>query len=94
MRGAQQEAVELGLGEPVRALLLDRVLRGDHHERPRHLVALAVDGDVAFLHHLEHRRLRLRRRPVDLVGEDDVGEDRAGTELERAVGLVVDHARR
>ena len=34
-RDAQQEAVELALGQPVRALLLDRVLGGDHHERRR-----------------------------------------------------------
>ena len=53
-------------------------------------VRIAVDGDVALLHHLEHRRLRLRRGAVDLVGEDDVGEHRAGPELERAVRLVVD----
>ena len=33
-------------------------------------------------HRLEQRRLRLRHRAVDLVDEQDVGEDRAGPELE------------
>jgi hypothetical protein len=31
-----------------------------------------------LLHRLEQRRLRLGRRAVDLVGQDDVGEDRPG----------------
>ena len=43
---------------------------------------MRVDGDLALLHRLEQRGLRLGRRPVDLVGEDDVGEHAAGAELE------------
>ena len=35
---------------------------------------LALDGDLALLHRLEQRGLRLGRRPVDLVGEEQVGE--------------------
>ena len=49
----------------------------------------AVDRDAALLHHLEQRGLGLGARAVDLVGEHDVGEDRAGVELERALLLVV-----
>ena len=41
-------------------------------------------------HRLEQRRLRLRHRPVDLVDEQDVREDRSGAELEVARLLVVD----
>ena len=55
-----------------------------------HRVRLPVDGDLPLLHDLEERRLRLRARPVDLVGEHDVREDRARVELERAGALVVD----
>ena len=33
-----------------------------------------------LLHRLEQRRLRFRRRAVDLVGKNDVGEDRTGRE--------------
>ena len=51
---------------------------------------LPVDGDLALLHDLEQRRLGLRAGAVDLVGEDDVREHRAGVELERAAALVVD----
>ena len=35
------------------------------------------DGDIALLHGLEERRLRLGRGAVHLVGEEDVAEDRA-----------------
>jgi len=55
----------------------------------RGVVGDPVDGDVALLHDFEQRRLRLRRRAVDLVGQHDVVEDRTGVELERAPVLVV-----
>ena len=47
-------------------------------------VGVRVDRDLPLFHRLEQRRLRLRRRPVDLVGEHDVGEHAAGPELEIA----------
>ena len=88
----QQESVELRLGQRVGALVLDRVLRrGDEErvgQRPRH----AVGRDLALLHRLEQRRLRLGRRAVDLVGQHDVREDRSLAELELA-GLRVVHER-
>ncbi len=43
-----------------------------------------------LLHGLEQRALDLRRRAVDLVGEDEVGEDGALAHAEVARGLVVD----
>ena len=81
-RQAQQEAVELRLGQRERALELDRVLRRQHQERPRQRARLAVDGDLALLHRLQQRRLGARRGAVDLVGQHDLGEDRPGPELE------------
>ena len=89
-RGLHQEAVELRLGQPVGAGLLDRVLGGDDQERPADRVGDAVDGDPALLHHLEQRRLGLGRGAVDLVGQHDGVEDRAGVEVEGALVLVVD----
>ena len=44
-----------------------------------------VDRDRALAHRLEQRRLHLRARAVDLVGEHHVGEDRPGLEHEAAV---------
>ena len=87
---AEHEPVELGLGQRERALVLDRVLGGDDEERVGHRVGRAVDRRLALLHALEQRGLGLGRRPVDLVGEDDLAEDRPRPELELLGLLVVD----
>ncbi len=88
----EHEAVELRLRQRIRALELDRVLRGQHEERPLELVGAAGRRDVVLLHRFEQRGLRLGRRPVDLVGEDDLREDRALHEPQpaHAVALVED----
>ncbi len=75
-RQLEQEAVELRLGQRVGALVLDRVLRGDDDERVGQRVRVALDGHLPLLHRLEQRGLRLRRRAVDLVGQQHVGEHR------------------
>jgi hypothetical protein len=53
---------------------------------------------VTFGHHLEQRGLHLRRRPVDLVGEDEVREHRTQLDVEgltrRAVDARTDEIRR
>ena len=61
----QQEAVELGFRQRVGAFLLDRVLRGDGHERGGEREALAFDRHLLLLHGFEQGRLRLRRGAVD-----------------------------
>jgi hypothetical protein len=86
----EEEAVELGLGQRERALELDRVLRREHHEGLGQLAGDAVGRHLALGHRLEQGGLRLGHRPVDLVDEDDVGEDRPGTELEVPELLVPD----
>ena len=75
-RHLHREAVELGLGQRVGALVLDGILGRDHEEGPIELIALAVDRDLRLLHRLEQCGLRLRRGTVDLVDEQHVGEDR------------------
>ena len=67
-----------------------RVLRRDHRERPRQRVRLPFDRDLQLGHRLEQPGLRFRRRPVQLVDQDDVGEDRPRVELE---GLRAGRAR-
>ena len=47
-----------------------------------------ADGDLPLLHRLEQRGLDLGRGPVDLVGEEDVAEDRAGLEAELALAAL------
>ena len=87
---SQHEPVELGLGQGERAFVFDRVLRGDDQEGIWHRVRRAVDRGLTLFHALEQARLGLRRGTVDLVGEDDLGHDRAGPELELLRLLVVD----
>nr|BFE76466.1 hypothetical protein GCM10020092_097670 [Actinoplanes digitatis] len=89
-RDAQHEAVQLGLRQRVRALVLDRVGRGQDVERRVQPVGDALDRDLLLLHGLEQGGLGLRRRPVDLVGEQHVREDRAGAEGEVALALVIE----
>ena len=83
-----EEAVELGLGQGIGALELDRVLGGDHHERPGEAVGVRVDRDLALFHRFEQGGLGLGGGAVDLVGEHDVGEHRTRPELELVRGAV------
>ena len=53
-------------------------------------VRLAADRHLALLHRLEQRALHLRRRAVDLVGEQEVGEHGPERDLELAELLVED----
>jgi hypothetical protein len=62
----------------------------EHVERRVQPVGDALDRDLLLLHRLEQGGLGLRRRPVDLVGEQHVGEHRAGAEGEVALALVVE----
>ena len=84
------ETVELCLREWVGPMELDWILGGEHHERGVEGVGLSRDRDLAFLHRLEQRGLNLGRRAVDLVGEDDVGEDGAFVDLELTTALIED----
>ncbi len=86
----QQEAVELALRQREGADLVCRVLRCDHEEGLGEREGAAVGGDLALLHGLEQRTLRLRGGTVDLVGEDQLGEHRPWMKAERA-RLAIEH---
>ena len=88
----QHEAIDLRLGERVRPFLLDRILRREHEERLLEHVRRAPDRDLLLLHCLEERGLHLRRRAIDLVGENDVREDRPLLRAELA-GLLIEDLR-
>jgi len=86
---AHQKSVELRFGQGIGAVMLDRILRGDHEKGLRQRERFAVDGDLRFVHGFEKGGLRARRGAVDFVGEDHVGEDRAGTKFKIArLGIV------
>ena len=73
----EHEPVELGLGERVGSLLLERVLGGEDKEGIGKLEGLVTDRDLTLLHRLEQRALDLGGGAVDLVGQDEVREDGA-----------------
>ncbi len=90
-----QKSIELRLGQRIRTVVLHRILGRDHQKRLRQFVRMRVDGNLAFVHGLEQRRLRLRRGAVDFVGQQDVGEHRAALEFEfvfeRRINRNADH---
>lgn len=74
-----------------------RTRRGSASPRPgrgRGAGGGAVDRDLAFLHGFEEGGLGLGRGAVDLVREEQVGEDRAGLERELSGACVVDEGAR
>ena len=88
-RDPQQEAIELGLGERIRALVLHGVGGREHVEWRSKRERLTLDGHLPFLHRLEQGRLCLRGRAVDLVSQEQPSEDRPGPEHEVRLALVV-----
>src|SRR5690606_31066575 len=72
------------------SLEFNRVLRGDDEEGAGQWVGLPLDRHLPLLHRLEECRLRAWPGAVDLIGKDDVGEDRPGVEGERRAALVED----
>ena len=83
----EHEPVHLRFRQRVSALLLDRILCCQHHERLRQLVRLPAERNLPFLHRLQQRALHLGGRAVDFVCKHDVGEDRSLMSFERA-GLM------
>ena len=63
-------------------MVLHWILRGDHQKWIGQRMRMTVDRDLALVHRLQQRRLRLRRRAVDLVSEQNIGEDGPALELE------------
>ena len=86
---SQEESIPLRLREQERSLMLQRVLRREHPERPWQGVRHAIDGHLTFLHRLQQRGLRFWRAAVDLIRQDKMSKDRPSTELEFAGPLVV-----
>ena len=80
----EHEAIELGFWQRIGALHVDRVLGRQDEKRGLHLVGPPQHGDRALLHGFEQSRLGLGGSAVDLVGQHDVGEDRAGLKTEGA----------
>jgi len=69
----EHETILLRLGERIRALVLDGILRGEDREVCGQRVRLAIDGDHALLHGLQKGRLGFGRSAVDFIGDQERG---------------------
>ena len=87
---SHEEAIELRLRKWVRAVVFDGILRRDYHKGARQGVGMAVDGDLRLIHGFEQGGLGLGGGAVDLVGQQEIGEDGAGFEFEGAGVDVID----
>ena len=72
----EHETVELRFRQRIRAFELDRVLSREDKEGLIEGIGATLDRDLVLLHRFEKGRLRLGRCAVDLVGKQDIGEDR------------------
>src|SRR6202165_772775 len=79
---AHQEAIDLRLGQREGAGEFNRVLRRQYQEGKRERVGGAIDRHLLLLHRFQKGRLRLGGGPVDLIGEQDLREDRTLAEFE------------
>ena len=86
-RQLEEEAIQLGLRQGVRAFHLDRILRGENEKGLRERVRGASSRHASLLHRLEQGRLGLGCRAVNLVSEHQVGKQRPRLELERAYSV-------
>ena len=80
----EHETVLLGFGQRIGAFLLHRVLCGKDEERVRQLVGHAVHTHRALLHGFQKSRLRFGWRTVNLIRQNDIGEDGAFHKFELA----------
>ncbi|COW21083.1 Uncharacterised protein [Mycobacterium tuberculosis] len=85
-----REPIQLRLRQWICALVFDRIVGRQNDEWHCQFMGLAIDAHLALGHCLQQCRLRLRRRPVDLVGEQQVGENRPGPEFETTGLHVID----
>ena len=85
----EEEAVKLCLGQRVRPLHLNRILCRQYHERRRQPMGLGRNRHLLLLHRFKQCRLRFRRRTIDLVGQEHVGEERPRLEPKPPAAAVV-----
>src|SRR5436190_17242908 len=86
----QHKTVDLSFGQWIGPVVLDWVLGGQNHEHRAERMGLASDRDLALLHGLEQRTLDLGGGSVDLVDEQEIGEDWPEVRGEAALASVVD----
>ena len=85
----EHKTVHLRFGQRIGTVLLDRVLRRQNEEGFVQFSGNPHDGYGMFLHGLQERRLRFRRRTIDLVRKDDIAENRSRLETELRISVLI-----
>ncbi len=81
----EHKPVELGLGQRIRPLLFDGVLRCQDKEGKVEVIGYAPGRHLVFLHCLKQRGLGLWRRPIDLVRQKNIRKNGALDKAELAL---------
>ena len=71
-------------------MIFRRILGRDDHEGLMERIGLVIHGNLGFAHGFQQAALSFWRGAVDLIGQDDVGEERARHELKRLF-LAIEH---
>ena len=82
--GLEQEPVELRLGQRVGAFMFDRILRREHRKQRIERARNAIGRDLSLRHRFKQRGLRFGRRTINLIAQQQVGEDRSRLKLKAA----------
>src|ERR1700693_2142385 len=72
----QQKAVQLRLGQRIRSLKFNRVLRGEHGEEIGKWISLSIESYLSLFHRLQQRRLRPGWSAVNFIHKQQVAENR------------------
>ena len=83
----QQETVYLCFRQLIGSFLLDRVLCSHYQERTRQFEGFIANGNLVFLHGFEQRTLHLGWGTVNLICQDEIGEDRTALYMESLIFL-------
>ena len=85
----EHESVQLGFRQWISSFLFDWILSCDRKKGFGQLVGVPTDGNFTFLHGLQKCGLCFRRRSVDFVGQQNVGEDWPFDEAKFAFSLRI-----
>src|SRR5207253_10281679 len=85
-----EESIEFRLRQGLAAFILDGSLRSNKREAAGQLARLSIDAYLMLLHGFQTRGLSLGWRPIDLIGQHDIGEQGTGTKAELAGGRLKD----
>jgi hypothetical protein len=78
---SHQKSIELRFRQAVGTDLLVRILCRDDKERLGQRMGDPIDADLTLLHGLEQRALRLGTGAIDLIGQQQLGENRSTPKL-------------